>query len=243
MKKKIIISVILISAFFGCIAQGLELQFVPGVQLGYNKVSYSKNTSENYSYGASLPLMEFDHVGRRLYFNVAMSDLYYSLTSINRRAKMMRDSSKYAKNNGQLIGLRLGWVFGRNEIQRIGFSFNGSWSASNVTKSFDTYNNVSYATFGGGLVYYRQITSKIRTSIKGGFELIKGGKYKSNGSLIYVEPAVSYEIFQRYGFCIQPVVYLRNLDYTRTDLSDSPVFPATKVTQFALKIGFSKSIN
>ena len=246
MKKNILLEtlfLLLLSPIF-LFSQGLQLQFVPGLQVGLNRVSNSSNSkSSDFNYAASLPLMEFDHVGHRMYVNMNMSDMYYRLTSLNRREKMIRDADSYAKNNGQVIGIRIGWVFGNSDVQRIGFSLNGSWSSSNMSGSYDTQKNVSYGSFGGGLVVYRKINDKIRMSIKGGFELLKGGNYKVDGTMVYIEPAISYEIFQSYGVCIQPVVYLRGMKYNDVDLPASPTFTGSKISQFALKIGFSKSLN
>lgn len=152
----------------------------------------------------------------------------------------MRDSSTYAKNNGQLFGLRIGRLFGKGESSRFGISINGSWSSVNALKSYDINKGVNFGTFGGGFLVYQKIGKKLNMLLKGGYEIMKAKKYNVNGRLIYIEPTIAYEIFQRFGVSVSPSFYFRNFDFTNTDITGSPVFAGTKANQVVLKIGIAK---
>jgi hypothetical protein len=215
-------------------AQGMETQFVPGIQLGTTKIKY--DSGDKYRFGASLALMEYDHVGHRVYFNIGMTDGYYRLTTLNRRAKMARDSAHYAKNNGEVFGMRMGLVFGKSEVQRIGGSINGSYNAVNAIKSYDPTNSLFYGSFGAGVVYWRKIGKSINVLLKAGFEKMSSKKYTLEGRLIYVEATVGYELFQKFGVSVQPAIYNRKMDFTYSSVA----YTGVKANQIALKIGISK---
>lgn len=224
----------------GCMkvsAQGFASQFVPGLQVGSNKIKYEGGTK--YKFGASLPVMELDRIGPKWYFNIGLTDGYYRLTSLNKQKKMARDSSKYAKNNGQLIGGRVGYVFGKGEFQRIGFSVNGSWSAVNAAMSYDPDRVVTYTTLGLGAIYYRKIGKSLNVMLKAGFEKMKGKEFAVNGRLLYMETTIAYEFFQKFGVSVQPALYGRKFDFTDKDHGGATL-AGTKASQFVIKVGITK---
>jgi hypothetical protein len=237
MKTSKFLMVLLLSGIIKVYGQGFASQFVPGLQIGTNKVKYS--TGDKYKFGASLALMEFDRVASRLYFNIGMNDGYYRLTSINRQKKMARDSTKYAKNNGQLFGMRLGMVFGKGEFQRIGFSLNGSFSALNGAMSYDPDKVVTYGSVGGGLVYYRKLSKQLHVMAKLGYESLKGKSFTVKGRLLYLETTIAYEFYQRFGVSVQPAFYSRKMDFIDKEHGDINR-AGTKISQMVLKVGITK---
>ncbi len=237
MKSRImkLVLLLLIAGIVKVNAQGFESQFVPGLQVGTNSV---KTSSGKNKFGTSLAVMEFDHVGSRMYWNVGLSDGYYRLTSINKQKKNIRDSVKPLKSNGQLFGMRWGMVFGKGEFQRMGFSLNGSWSSFNGSQAYDWERMVTYGSFGGGLVYYRKIGKKLNVLAKLGYEMMKGKSYSVKGRLIYMEASIAYELYQKFGVCVQPAFYSRKTDFM--DKDHSIMHTGAKVTQFALKVGIAR---
>lgn len=232
-----------LSLFISCLftsAQGFDCQFVPALQVGSTSIKYTSGALQDYKYGANLALMEYDHAGRRWYINTGLSDTYYRLTSLNRRQKMIRDSASYAKNNGQIFGMRIGRLFGKNEMRRVGFSINGSFSEVNAIKSYDINKAVTFGTFGGGFVFYQKIGKKLNVLLKGGYEVLKGKKYVVSGRQIYFEPVFAYEIYQRFGVCVSPSFYFKKFDFTNTNISGALPLTGTKANQFVLKVGIAK---
>src|SRR4051812_35140532 len=113
MKMRKLLMILLLAGFIKGYGQGFASQFVPGLQLGSTKIKYSAGGAADYKYGAGLALMELDAMKGKLYFNVNASDFYYRITTLNKREKMRRDSSKFAKNNGEMFGARMGYGFGK----------------------------------------------------------------------------------------------------------------------------------
>lgn len=243
MKSKInkLLMLLLVAGFIKVHAQGMESQYVPGLQVGSNKVKVGETKTK---FGASLAVMEFDHVGHRMYYNIGLTDGYYRLTQMNKQKKNERDSIKPLKSNGQIFGMRWGMVFGKGEFQRIGFSLNGSFSSLNVAEAYTYDRLISYGSVGGGLVYYNRIGKSLNVMLKGGFEKLKGKKNTVDGRLIYFESTIGYELFQKFGVSVSPCFYSRKLNcIAKVGPSGSPAdltLTDVKASQFVLKIGIAK---
>jgi hypothetical protein len=207
--------------------QGFASQFVPGLQLGGTSGKHADGTK--FKYGAGLAIMELDALKNKFYINVNASDFYYRVTTLNRRAKMLRDSSKLAKNNGQMFGMRLGYTFGKEAATRYGFFVGGSYSDINATQSYD------YGAFGGGLMFYKKLGKKLHAMAKVGYEVMKGKKYTVKGRTMLFEATVAYEFYQKFGISVQPAFYGRKFDFTGPVPSTGgtgAAYVGTKATQF-----------
>lgn len=218
---------------------GFNCQFVPGLQVGSVKVKTDNTYLKDYKFGAPLPVFMVDRITSKWYTNMDMSALYYAATQYNNATAGKID---IAKTEGGYFAGRLGYGFGKGENFRVGPNLNAGWSASNLDSSKRVLNVPSYFSLGGGVFAYYKVNKRIRVSLKAGYEKYSNKSANNNvknlsGHGTYIEGAVAYNFYQKYGLAIMPAIISKKFQYTYTGAT----LPNTaKVHSAVLRLGFTK---
>jgi len=236
MKKKLLVFALALSGLCATAQVGINCQYFPGIQLGSVKVKFEGNPGlgDKYKYAAGLPLMMIDRVGAKWYFNIDMNALYYGATQTN---KANADKIKIAKTEGGYCATRVGYMFGKGDLRRFGFNINIGAMTSNLDSSRRVFEPRAYTNFGGGLIYYQKIGSKIRVVAKLGYEKYIAKSWMTSGKGTYFEGTVGYALFQKFGVSVMPCLYSKKFDYTS---KYNGVATHAKVSSFVLRMGLTK---
>lgn len=236
MKKGIIVVLMAISGYVAKAQVGINCQYVPGLQVGVVKVKTNNAALGNYKYSAGMPLMMMDRLGNHWYTNLDFNATYYAATQTN---KANSDKIAIAKTEGGYAAGRLGYLFGKGDQSRFGFSFNLGYSASNLDSTKKVFEPKGYVNLGGGLVYYQKF-GKFRFVGKVGYEKFSSKSYIDKAHGFYVETTLGYMIYQKYGVSIMPCFYSKSFDYKLTKGSLSAVPTEAKLTSFVVRFGLTK---
>lgn len=237
MIKKVLLLTMLALSTASFAQVGINCQYIPGLQFGSVKIKTNNTALGDYKYGAGMPLMMIDRFGAKWYWNLDMNALYYAATSMNKAAD---NQIKIAKTEGGMLAGRMGRLFGKGDQQRIGVCINWGWTASNLDSNKKTMDVPSYMNLGAGLLYYKKFGSKMRITMKLGYEGYSAKKYIEKASGIFFESTVAYMVFQKYGFSISPCYYSKKFNYTPS--ISGVALPATeaKLSSLVFRIGLTK---
>jgi hypothetical protein len=238
MKQKLILSALLLTAFFVRGQVGMNCQYVPGIQLGSTTVKSEK--WGKYHYGAGLATMMIDRMTDKWYVNMDMNSLYYSITQMNRGKY-----AKIAKNEGGLFGMRIGHVWGNDDSFRAGFSLNGGWMQSNIdsvkTVSLSNGGVKGFYNYGLGLIAYKKIGENLHTMAKIGYEKLKYKSTQMDGRQIYIETTIGYRLLDSYGLSVMPCLYMKKYQFnSQSHSGGDAVLDNGKSTTFVLRMGLTK---
>jgi hypothetical protein len=215
---------------------GMNCQYFPGLQVGFVSVKATNNPQfTKYRYGAAAPLLMIDRITSHWYFNVDMNALYYGATQTN---KANDDRIKISKAEGGLFAGRAGYLFGKGDNFRMGFSLNGGLMTSNLDSMNRPLKQKSYLDYGLGLVAYKKF-GKMRVSGKLGYEIYRKKNYLTKGGGFYLEGTIGYSFYQKYGLSISPCFYSKKMGYTPAGASTGTEAEA-KVRSFVLRMGLTK---